>query len=94
MSGAIEDNVFEDLYGKSCVEEGEFFLKKWANPGLFLIYFRSFQTNKNFEQTSLQFLQQINVKKCHSIQFSAPGFEPSTFQNESSPITTRPGLPP
>ena len=51
MSGAIEDNVFEDLYGKSCVEEGEFFLKKWANPGLFLIYFRSFQTNKNFEQT-------------------------------------------
>ena len=86
MSGAIEDDVFEELYGKSCVEEGEFFLKKWANPGLFLIYFRSFQTNKNFEQTSLQFLQQINVKKCHSIQYSAPGFE-----HESSPMTTRPG---
>ena len=31
---------------------------KWAIPGLFLLYFRSFQT-------SIQLLQQINVKKIH-----------------------------
>ena len=31
--------------------------KKWANPGLFLVYFRL------FKQT-LEFLQQIYVKKC------------------------------
>ena len=36
-----------------------FFLKKWANTGLFFIYFRL------FKQT-LQFLQQTNVKKCPS----------------------------
>ena len=34
-------------------------LKKWANPGLFFVYFRL------FKQT-IQFLQQINVKKCPS----------------------------
>ena len=33
--------------------------KKWANPGLFLVYFLFF-----FKQT-IQLLQQINVKKCH-----------------------------
>ena len=31
---------------------------KWANPGLFFVYFRSFQTN---------------------IQYTVPGFEPTTF---------------
>ena len=29
-----------------------------------------------------------------SIQYMAPGFEPMTYLHESSPITTRPGLPP
>ena len=33
------------------------FLKKWANPGLYFIYFHLFKH-------TLQFLQQINVKKC------------------------------
>ena len=33
--------------------------KKWANPDLFFIYFRSFQTNNTI-------LQQIYVKKCPS----------------------------
>ena len=47
-----------------------FFKKKWANPGLFFVYFRL------FKQT-LQFLQQINVKM--SIQYPAPGFELTTF---------------
>ena len=46
------------------------FLKKWANPGLFFVYFRL------FKQT-LQFLQQINVKM--SIQYPALGFELTTF---------------
>ena len=27
-----------------------------------------------------------------SIQYTAPGFEPTTFKRESPPITTRPGL--
>ena len=35
------------------------FFLKWANPGLFFVYFRL------FKQT-IQFLQQINVKKCPS----------------------------
>ena len=34
-------------------------LKKWANPGLFFIYFR-------LSKHTIQFLQQINVKKCPS----------------------------
>ena len=29
-----------------------------------------------------------------TIQYTAPGFEPTTFLHESPPITTRPGLPP
>ena len=28
------------------------------------------------------------------IQYTVPGFEPTTLHHESSPITTRPGLPP
>ena len=59
---------------------------KWANPGLFLIYFHLFKL-------TLQFLQQINVKKCRSsIQFLDSNLQP--LEHESPPITTRPGLPP
>ena len=29
---------------------GSVFFKKWANPGLFFVYFRSFQTNNIFLQ--------------------------------------------
>ena len=36
-----------------------FFNKKWANPGLFFIYFQPFHTNNTI-------LQQIYVKKCPS----------------------------
>ena len=46
--------------------------KNWANPGLFFVYFRSFQTNNTI-------LQQMNVKNVMSIQYPAPGFEPTTF---------------
>ena len=34
--------------------EVNFFKKKWANPGLFFAYFRSFQTNLNTIFTSIQ----------------------------------------
>ena len=43
------------------------FFKKWANPGLFYCSFPVF-----FKQTSLQFLQQIYVKK--SNQYTVPAF--------------------
>ena len=43
---------------------------KWANPGLFFVYFRLFKH-------TLQFLQQINVKM--SIQYTVLGFELTTF---------------
>ena len=57
-------------------------LKKWANPGLFFIYFRLFKH-------TLQFLQQINVKKCpSSIRYWDSN--PWPFGHESPPITTRP----
>ena len=39
---------------------------KWANPGLFLFIFGL------FKQT-IQFLQQINVKKCHVHPVYGPG---------------------
>ena len=44
------------------------FFKKWANPDLFFIYFRSFQTNNKFYNKSMWiFLQQIKVY-CAGIQ--------------------------
>ena len=64
-----------------------FFLKNWANSGLFFVLFSVF-----FKQT-LQFLQQINVKKCPS-SIRRRDSNPRPFEHESSPITTRPGLPP
>ena len=58
---------------------------KWANPGLFFIYFRSFQTIQyNFYNKS---------KKC-SFSIQRWDSNPWPFKHESSPITTRPGLPP
>ena len=62
------------------------FFKKWANPGLFLYLFLSFQT-------TLQILQHINEKKCpSSILCWDSNSQP--LEHESPPITTRPGLPP
>ena len=48
-----------------------FFLKKWANPGLFFVYFRSFQTNNTILTTN-------QCENDMSIQYTAPGFEPKT----------------
>ena len=61
----------------------DFSFFKWANPGLFFVYFRS-------PQQATQFLQQINVKKCILCRDS----NPRPLKHESSHITTRPGLPP
>ena len=63
------------------------FLKKWAIPGLFFVYFRSFSQNIN------TILQQINLKKCpSSIEHWDSNTRPS--ECESPPISTRQGLPP
>ena len=64
-----------------------FFLKIGPTPASFLFLFSVF-----FKQT-LQFLQQINVKKCPS-SIRRRDSNPRPFEHESSPITTRPGLPP
>ena len=46
-----------------------------------------------FKQTSLQFLQQMYVKKCPS-SIRCRDSNPQPLECESFPITTRPGLPP
>ena len=71
----------------SAKRKSNLFLKKWANPGLFFVYFRS------PEQISLQFLQQIYVKNCHS-SIWCQDLNPRPSERESLPISTRPGLPP
>ena len=59
---------------------------EWANSASFLFIFGL------FKQT-VQFLQQINVKKCqYSIQHW--DLNPQPFEHDLSPIITRPGLPP
>ena len=56
-----------------------------------LFYLFSVFSNKQI----MQYLQQINVKNVQmSIQYTVPGFEPQLLQHKSSPITTRPELPP
>ena len=63
------------------------FFKNGPTPASFLFIFGL------FKQKSLQFLQQINVKKCPS-SIWCWDWNPRPFEHESSPITTRPGLPP
>ena len=56
---------------------------KWANPGLFFVYFWSFQTNiTNFNNKYLW----KNVHPVYSV-----GIRTHVLRNESPPITTRPG---
>ena len=62
------------------------FLKKWAIPDLFLVYFRL------FKQT-IQFLQQIDVKKYPS-SIRCWDLNPRPSEDELPPITTKPGLSP
>ena len=59
---------------------------KWANPGLFLIYFLSFQTNNTIFTT--------NQCKKYPCIIQRQDLNRRPLKHESSPITTRPGLPP
>ena len=65
----------------------DFFLNKWANPGLFFVYFLSFQTN------IITICTKIRCEKCpNRIQCQDSNQQP--LECESLPITTIPGLPP
>ena len=68
-----------------CIFSGQVLFKKWANPGLFCRFIFCF-----FKQTSLQFLQQIHVKKCPS-SIRCQDSNPQPLEQESPPIATRPG---
>ena len=59
---------------------------KWANPGLFFVYFQSFQTNITIFTTTI-------CEKCPSSIWCWDS-NPQPSEHESLPITTRPGLPP
>ena len=64
---------------------GNIFLKKWANPGLFFIYFHSF--------THITIFTSNKCEKCpFSIRCQDSNSQP--LEHESPPITIRPGLPP
>ena len=63
----VPNNYFQVQH----MESYFFFLKKWANPGLFFVYFQSFQTNITIFTT--------NICEKMSIQYTVPGFEPMTF---------------
>ena len=60
---------------------------KLAQPCPLLLYIFGL-----FRQTK-QFLQQINVKKCHVHPWSQDS-NSQPLEHELSPMTTRPGLPP
>ena len=64
----------------------EIIFLKWANPGLFFVYFRSFQTN-----IITIFTTNICEKCPSSIQ--CRDLNPQPLERESLPITSRPGLP-
>ena len=62
------------------------FLKNGPTPASFSFIFRL------FKQTSIQIIQQINVKNVYPVY--GTGIQThGLMQHESSPITTRPGLP-
>ena len=60
-------------------------LIKWAIPDIFLVYFCLYKHK-------LQFLQQINVKKCPSSK-QCWDSNPRPLEHTSPPLNTRPGLP-
>ena len=63
------------LVVKSLRSRLELFSKNGTDPGLFHHLFLVF-----IKQTSLQFLQKIGICEKMSIQFTVPGFEPTTFE--------------
>ena len=59
---------------------------KWANPGLFFVYFHL------FKQT-LQFSQQINVKKCpSSIQSWDSNSQPYDYESPHLTVKSHPSV--
>ena len=62
---------------------------KWAIPGLFLVYFRSFQTNIN-----AIFITDQCEKMSGPSSIWRRDLNPQPLEREPPPITTRPGLPP
>ena len=66
----------------------DFFLKKMVQPKPL---FRLFSVFSNKQQS---FNNKSMCKNVMSIQYTVPGFEPQLLEHESSPIPTRPGLPP
>ena len=58
---------------------------KWTNPGLFLYIFGLFRTNNSIFATN-------QCQKCPSSIWRRDS-NPLCLEHESSPITTRPGLP-
>ena len=66
-----------------------FFLKKMGELDLFFVYFRSFQTKNTIFTTN----QSPKYPKCPSSIWRID-LNPQPFEQESSPITTRPGLQP
>ena len=69
--------------GKLMLLLQEIFLK-WAIPGLFFVYFCLLMQ-------TLQFLQQINMKKCPTSMWRWD-LNPWPLKHESPLITTRPGF--
>ena len=71
-------------FGSRTLLGRNFNLFKWANPGLFFVYFQSFQTDNKFFTT-------INLKKYPSNIWRWDLNPQPFFEHESSSITTRPG---
>ena len=53
------------------------FFAKWANPGLFFVYFRSFLKKKQYNFYNKSMLK-MSIQM--SIQYLMPGFEPTSSQ--------------
>ena len=64
------------------------FFKRWANSGLFFVYFRSFQT------TNIFFYNKSMWKNSCPSSIQRRDSNPWPSEHEPPPITTRPGLPP
>ena len=71
------------IFGKICIFFFFFFFK-WANLGLFFVYFRSFQTNNTIFTTN-----QCEKMSCPS-SIRRRDSNPQPLERESPPITTRP----
>ena len=65
-------------FSKCCpkITHSNFFLKKWANLGLFFVYFRSFQTNNTIFTTN-------QCEKCHVHPVSGAGIRTHDLWNVS-----------